>query len=111
MPATLGEKVLAELRIMMLAGPVTAGPGDDWWTFLSHPATASCLGIPTALRRLRVHPAPQGTPVIIPTHVGGADSTRWRWIAPPHSGRPLPPWSAVIGATHRVAAAAVGSGR
>ncbi len=79
MPATLGDKVLAELRIMMLPGPVATGPGDDWWTFLSHPATASCLGIPAALRRLRVHPAPQGTPGIIPTHVGGDDHSRWRW--------------------------------
>lgn len=111
MPATLGETVLAELTITMLAGPVTADPGGDWWTFLSHPVAASRLSVPAALRRLRVRPAPRGTPVVIPTHPGGDGANGWRWIEPPHPGRSLPPWSVITGATRRVAAAAVGSGR
>lgn len=111
MPATLGEKVLAELTISMLAGPVTADPGGDWWTFLSHPAPAPRLGVPAALRRLRVHPAPRGTPVIIPTSLDGGGESRWQWIEPPRPGRSLPPWSVVVGATRRVAAGAVSRGR
>ncbi len=106
MPAPLGDSVLAELRITLLAGPVTADPGGTWWTFLSQPATTPRLDIPAALRRLRVRPTPQGTPVIIPIHPGGNGARGWRWIRPPHPGQPLPPWSVVLGATRRVAAAA-----
>ncbi len=109
MPAPLGEKVLAELTIMMLAGPVTTGPGGGWWTFLSRPVPAPRPGVPAALRRLRVRPAPRGTPVIIPTPVDG--DSGWRWIQPPHSGGSLPQWPLIIGATRRVGAEAVGSRR
>lgn len=43
MPAALGARVLAQLRVMMLAGPVIAGPGGTCWTFLTQPATAPRL--------------------------------------------------------------------
>lgn len=96
---------------MMLAGPVTADPGGGRWIFLSRPVSTPRLGVAAALRRLRVHPALRGTPVIISTSLGGAGESRWRWIEPPHPGRSLPPWPVILGATRRVGAAAVGSRR
>lgn len=103
MPATLGEKVLAELTITMLAGPVTAGPGADWWTFLTQPTTAPRPGIPAEVHRLQVRPLPRGAYAILPTQVDHGSDSAWRWIEPPRPCQSLPPWSAVIGATRRVA--------
>lgn len=103
MPASLAETVRNELRIMMLAGPVIAVPGGQWWTLLTAPATAPRLDLQAALHRLRVHPTPSGAHTIIPTHLNGPCST-WRWVQQPQQHHPLPPWSLVISATRRVAA-------
>jgi hypothetical protein len=101
MPATLGGSVLAELRITMLAGPVIADPGGAWWTFLAAPAAASRPDIPAELHARRVHLTPRGAHVIIPNLTAGDGLPRW--IEPPRPHHQLPPWSAVIGETRRVA--------
>lgn len=98
MPTLLGQKVLAELQITMLAGPVIAAAGGAWWTFLTAPAAVSRQGIPAELRARKVHLTPDGAQVIIPNQIDSEATPRW--VVSP---RPLPPWSAVIGATRRVA--------
>lgn len=101
MPATLGRSVLAELRLTMLAGPVIADPGGAWWTLLTEPATAPRPELPTDLHARNVHLTPPGAHVTIPSLTESKGSSRW--IEPPQPCHPLPPWSAVVGATRRVA--------
>lgn len=100
MPSALGQSVLAELQITMLAGPVITGPGGGWWTFLTAPATASRPDIPAELHACKVQLTPRGAQVIIPSLID--DEASSRWITPPRPRHPLPPWSVVIGATRRV---------
>jgi hypothetical protein len=101
MPTTLGTSVLAELQITMLAGPVIAGPGGAWWTFLTAPAAASRPDIPAHLHAHKVHLTPRGAHVIIPNPNPTAGEGSPQWIAPPCPRHALPPWSVVIGATRR----------
>jgi hypothetical protein len=98
MPAALGRRVLAELQIAMLAGPVISGPGE-WWTFITEPATAPRPAVPAELCRAKVHIAPRGAHVVIPPRREALE-----WIKRPQPQHALPPWSVVIGATRRVAA-------
>ncbi|MEV6602785.1 hypothetical protein [Kutzneria sp. NPDC051319] len=100
MPSSLGEKVLAELDITMLAGPVTAGPGGAWWTFLSQPATAPRPEVPAELHAVKVRLTPRGAHAVLPTR--DDNNGPWRWIARPQPHRALPPWSAVIAVTRRI---------
>ncbi|MGH3978732.1 MAG: hypothetical protein ACRDRZ_06990 [Pseudonocardiaceae bacterium] len=111
MPASLGEQVLTELTVTMQAGPVTAGPNADPWTFLTQPATAPCPGTPADLDRLEVRLLPRGAYANLPTQLDSGNDSAWRWIESPQLCQSLPPWTAVIGATRRVAAALVTSGR
>jgi hypothetical protein len=101
MPAALGEQVLAELHIAMMAGPVIAGPNGTWWTFLTQPATASRPEIAAELHAVKVCLTPRGAHAILPT--ADDNNGAWRWIAPPQHSSTLPPWSAVIAVTRRVA--------
>jgi hypothetical protein len=89
MPAAFGALVLAELDIMMLAGPVVAD-GDGSWTFLTRPADTRQPAVPTDLLPLGVRAVPAGTPV---APLAGAD----------RPGRPPAIWWTVIGAARRVA--------
>ena len=102
MPSTLGLTVLTELNIAMMAGPVTAGLHGTWWTFLTQPATTARRDVATELHALKVHLTPPGAHAVLPTRLdsGGA----WRWITPPQPSRSLPPWSAVVAVTRRLAA-------
>ena len=111
MPAILAQKVRVELGFTMPAGPVAADPDGDWWTFLTEPATAARHDIPAELRELEVHTARHGAHVVIPTRLDGADDRGWRWVELPHPHQSLPPWSALLGATHRIAAGLVSAGR
>ncbi len=111
MPATLAQKVRVELGFTMPAGPVAADPDGDWWTFLTEPATAARHDIPAELRELEVHTARHGAHVVIPTRLDGTDDRGWRWVELPHPHQSLPPWSAVLGATRRIAAGLVSTGR
>lgn len=99
MPARLGRHVLAELGILMLAGPVMAGLG--YWTFLTGRCTAHRPNLPAELFPVRVRLAPRGTHVIVPS---GRDAQEW--VRRPEPGHALPPWSVVIGTTRRVASLA-----
>ncbi|MBB5155939.1 hypothetical protein [Saccharopolyspora phatthalungensis] len=100
MPAPLGHAVQSELRLMMLAGPVIAGPGHDWWTFLTEPTDASRPEVPAELHRWKLRPTPRGAHVILPALATTEDKTP-QWIGSPRSHTALPPWHAVIGATRR----------
>jgi hypothetical protein len=111
MPAILAQKVRVELGFTMPAGPVAADPDGDWWTFLTEPATAARHDIPAELRELEVHTARHGAHVVIPTRLDGTDDRGWRWVELPHPHQSLPPWSAVLGATRRIAAGLVSTGR
>jgi len=102
MPAGLGDVVLIELRIGMLAGPVITDSHGDWWTFLAMPVTTPRPDIPAELRGLGVQAVPPGDHVILPNLVAAAGSPHW--IEHPRGRHCLPPRSMVIGTTRRVAA-------
>lgn len=101
MPATLGDKVLADLQLMMRAGPVIATPDNSSWMFFTQPAIGPARDMPAELRQLQVHPIPKGTHVVIPTHIDSDSGLRW--IKQPQPHRPSPPWSVIIGLACRVA--------
>lgn len=100
MPATLGQSVLAELQVTMLAGPVLADPGGAWWTFVTAPVLASRPTVPSELHVNKVRLTPRGAQVIIPGLIDSDASPRW--VVPPQPRYSLPPWSVVIGTTQRV---------
>lgn len=111
MPATVGEKVRAELGFPTAAGPVAADPDGDRWTFLTQPAAAAHRHIPTELRELHVDTAGHGTHVVIPTRLDGAGDRGWRWIEFPHPHQSLPPWSMVLDTARRITTGLVSTGR
>ncbi|MGB3438321.1 MAG: hypothetical protein WBA97_06165 [Actinophytocola sp.] len=86
MPAAFGALVLAELDIMMLAGPVLADDGGSW-TFLVQRAGTRRPAVPTDLLPLGVRVVPAGTLV---TPLATEDHSPAIW------------WT-VIGAARRVA--------
>lgn len=102
MPVGLGEAVLTELRIEMLAGPVITGASGEWWTFLTMSVTSPRPDIPTDLRGLGVAAVSPGDHVILPNRDAAAGSPRW--IEPPRRRHCLQPRSVVVGTTRRVAA-------
>lgn len=101
MPAFLGERVLARLRITLQAGPVIATPGGGWWTFITELATAPRPVIPNDLLALRVRMAPRGPYTVLPPTI--AQPGHWSWIAFPQRGHQPPMWAAVIAVTRRIA--------
>jgi hypothetical protein len=102
MSAGLGEAVLTELRIEMLAGPVITDASGEWWTFLTMPVIPPRPDVPSDLRGLGVAAVPPGDHVIVPNRDGAAGSPRW--IERPRRRHCLQPRSVVIGTTRRVAA-------
>lgn len=101
MPAALGDKVLADLQLMLLVGPIVATPDNSSWMFFTEPATGPARDVPVELRHLQVDLIPKDTHVVIPTHIDS--DTGLRWIKQPQPHRPPPPWSVVIGIARRVA--------
>ena len=101
MPAAFAELVQCELGIMMLAGPVVAGP-EGSWTFLTQLANTRSAAVPADLLALGVRLVPAGTHVVLPEAFDG--SGRWSWVTPPATNREPAIWSCVIGAARRVAA-------
>jgi hypothetical protein len=98
MSKPLGLRVLAELRIAMLAGPVLADATARWWMFLTQPAAG--IGWPAKqLRGLDVHPVPRGSRVVVPSEI--SETLRWPWIERPCALHRLPPWPAVIATARR----------
>lgn len=99
MPAALGRQVLAELRISMLAGPVTAEPGGRRWTFFTAPAAHCRDELAGELSHLDVQVLPAGALVTLPLTLDGAGAHPW--VSRPVGPRRLPPWSAVVSTTRR----------
>jgi hypothetical protein len=101
MSKRLGGRVLAELRIAMLAGPVLADATARWWIFLTRPAggigwSAKQLG------DLDIHAVPRGSRVIVPSEI--SETPQWPWIERPRALHLLPPWAAVIATARRTSA-------
>jgi hypothetical protein len=100
-PAAFAELVQTELRIMMLAGPVIAGP-DGSWTFLTQLANVRTPAVPADLLALGVRLVHPGTRVTLPETAVAAGVRSW--VTPPAANREPAIWSCVIGAARRVAA-------
>ncbi|TCO54406.1 hypothetical protein [Actinocrispum wychmicini] len=101
MPQPLGRRVLSELWIAMLAGPVLTDATARWWMFLTRPAAATEWSV-RQIRGLDVHLVPRGSHVVVPSETG--ESPRLPWIERPRALHQLPPWTAVIGAARRASA-------
>ena len=102
MPATLGDKVLDDLQLMMPAGPVITMPDNSSWTFFTQPIVRPGRDLPAELYPLQVHLIPKGAHVVIPTHIDSDSGLRW--IKQPQPHRPSPPWSVIISIARRVGA-------
>jgi hypothetical protein len=79
MPAAFGALVLAELDIMMLAGPVIADDHGSW-LFLTERADARQSTVPADLLPLGVRVVPAGTPVAPADRPGRAPAIWWTVI-------------------------------
>ncbi|TCO53674.1 hypothetical protein EV192_110263 [Actinocrispum wychmicini] len=101
MPEALGSRVLTELRICLLAGPVLADTGGDWWMFLTGPKGTAPKDV-ADLRCVEVHLPAAGTLVVIPREIG--ETNGWPWIERPRPLHLLPPWPAVLATTRRTCA-------
>lgn len=99
MPAPLGGKVLTELRIALLAGPVLADTTGQWWMFLTRPAGCGRPKDHTELRSLEVHVVPAGSHVVIPREID--ENAGLPWIERPRALHQLPPWQCVIATVRR----------
>lgn len=106
MPATLGEKVLTELRIAMLGCPVIAEP-DGSWIFTTDPLGAPYPEMPAELTSARVRTLPAGSHVVLPASPRRCGHGR-SWVTPCRR-QPLAPWHAVIATSRRIIARAGGA--
>jgi hypothetical protein len=98
MSKPLGQRVLTELRIAMLAGPVLADATSRWWMFLTQPAAGIGWSV-KQLRGLDVHPVPRGSRVVVPSDI--SEAPPWPWVERPRALHRLPPWAAVIATVRR----------
>lgn len=101
MPPALGQRVLAGLRVRMLAGPVIASTATHRWTFLTGPGDTHSANTLADLLRLDVTVCPIGEHIALPTPADEHIGTR-HWANPP-SHRDLPPQSTVIATTRAMA--------
>ncbi|HEX3784992.1 MAG TPA: hypothetical protein VHX38_35475 [Pseudonocardiaceae bacterium] len=101
MPAALGEKVLAELRIAMLDCPVIMEP-DGSWIFATDPVGAPHPAMPPELISAQVRTLPAGSQVVLPAspHLCGVGRS---WVTPCRR-QSLAPWHAVIATGRRIIA-------
>jgi hypothetical protein len=101
MPATLGEQVLAELRIAMLGCPVVAEP-DGSWVFVTEPVDGPCPAMPPELISAQVRTLPSDSRLVLPKvlHRRGVGRS---WVTACRR-QPLAPWHAVIATSRRVIA-------
>lgn len=83
------------LAVSMLAGPVVALPGADC-VFLAGPTRDLCQATVADLKRLGVRLEDKGSQIPLPP--SRTDDGAVRWLCSPKPTRPLPPWTAVIGA-------------
>ena len=101
-PACLGAQVRQELTYAMLCGPIIAGPGGGWWTFLTRPIGTLRPDVAQHLAAVRVQVAARGSHIEIPCDTNGSTIGGWRWVERPVSSRPLPPGSAVVSLVRRL---------
>jgi hypothetical protein len=78
MPAAFGALVLAELEIMMLAGPIVADDGS--WVFLTQRADTRQPVVPGDLLPLGVRAVPAGTPLATGDRPAQAPAIWWTVI-------------------------------
>jgi hypothetical protein len=102
MPRPLGWRVLTDLRIALLAGPVLADTTGQWWMFLTRPAAISVPKEHTDLRCLEVYLVPGGSRVVVPSEID--EKNGWPWLERPRALSQLPPWPAVIATARRAGA-------
>lgn len=93
----LAEPVALELSASLMAGPVIRDNDDRWWTFITDPCQRANVELAHELRAAHVHAVPPGGEVVIPPVTAPTS-----WWQQPQPGRPLPPWSAVVGVARRV---------
>lgn len=98
-PRALAEPIALELSSSLMAGPVIRDDDDRWWTFITERRQRANAELRQKLRAARVHAAPPGGQLVIPPVT---NSSAWWHL--PQPGRPLPPWSAVIGVARKVIA-------
>ena len=101
MPPELGRRVLAGLRVRLLAGPVIECPATRRWIFLTGPDQPRCDTTLADLHRLDVIVCPRGEQIILPSPADERIGIR-HWANPP-SQRDIPPQSAVISTTRAMA--------
>jgi hypothetical protein len=102
MPSELGCRVLAGLRIRMLAGPVVERPPTQRWTFITGPGHTLEEVVFADLLRLGASVAPQGDHIVLPA----PEDERlqlWRWSCALEASSDFPPQSAVIATTRAMA--------
>jgi hypothetical protein len=102
MPLDLGRRVLAGLRVRMLAGPVVERPHTQRWTFITGPGHTLDETVFADLLRLGASITPQGDNVVLPS----PEDERlglWRWESTPKALSDFPPQSAVIATTRAMA--------
>lgn len=98
-PRALAEPVALELSSSLMAGPVSRDDDDRWWTFITERRQRAKVELLHKLRAARVHATPPGGQLVVPPVT---NSSAWWHL--PQPGRPLPPWSAVVGIARRVIA-------
>ncbi len=101
MPTELGRRVLAGLRVRMLAGPVVEHPNAHRWTFLTGPGHTLTETVNADLLKLRTSVAHPGDWVVLPSP---DDEHRglWHWIHSPEALSDPPPQSTVISTTRAI---------
>lgn len=105
MPLDLGRRVLAGLRVRMLAGPVIELPHTERWTFITGPGHSLNEAVFADLLRLGASAAPQGDSVVLPSPEDECLGL-WRWERKPAARGDFPPQSAVIATTRAMATSA-----
>ncbi|MGI9004459.1 MAG: hypothetical protein ACR2GH_22880 [Pseudonocardia sp.] len=98
MPHELGRRVLAGLRVRMLAGPVVEHPHSQRWTFLTGPGHTLAEPVNADLLRLRVSVAGPGNDVVLPCP-DDEQLGLWHWVSYPESLSDFPAQSAVLATT------------
>lgn len=104
MPAGLGQRVLEDLRLRMIAGPVMARPstfgGPDRWTVFCWENHTPRAEVVSELDLAGASICAMGSPLTLPAGYARVAKEPW-WVQPP--GAELPGLSAVIAVTQQMA--------
>ncbi len=100
MPAGLGRKVVASLRVRAMPAPALAHPGGQRWTLLSGPGTVTLEDL-AALVPLGVSVVGETAVVVLPSPETEALGL-WHWVQQP-TPADLPPQAALLTTTRAMA--------